>query len=257
MHTRYVNMRWLLVGCLVVLISGAVWAAQTRLQVAVGDDEAKVTYLKARAAVVRVGTKRPASLAVGDPLVQGDRVITGTGSRIELKLPDGSFLRFDERTTFELVATTVDRRAKKRNISFNVVVGKTWARVSKLFGRRGRFEMATPTAVAGVRGTTYRMNVNDDQSAVVKVYDGEVEVRNRLEAAGVAAAPPVLSEPTEIQGPKEVSMEEWVYLVGALQQININPDGSAAKPFRFDIAADLNEWVQWNKLRDQAAEADE
>ena len=257
MSTRYVNVRWLLVGCLVLLVSGAVWAAQAKLQVAVGDGEARVNYLKAKAAVVKPGTKRPASLKVGDALVVGDRVITGTGSRIELKLPDGSFLRFDERTTFELVASTVDRRTKQRDISFNVVAGKTWARVSRLFGRRGRFELSTPTAVAGVRGTTYRMNVNDDNSAVVKVYDGEVEVKKRTDAAASAAARPMLSEPKEIEGPREVTAEEWVYLVGALQQININPDGTATKPFRFDIAADLNEWVQWNKLRDQAAEAEE
>jgi ferric-dicitrate binding protein FerR (iron transport regulator) len=257
MNTRYVSVRWLLVGCLVLLVSGAVWAAQTRLQVAVGDDEARVNYLKAKAAVVREGTKRPVTLKVGDALVQGDRVITGTGSRIELKLPDGSLLRFDERTTFVLVATTVDRRTKKRDISFNVVVGKTWARVSKLFGRRGRFDLATPTAVAGVRGTTYRMNVNDDNSAMVKVYDGEVEVKKREKAAATAAAPPVLSEPKEIEGPRVVTVEEWVYLVGALQQININPDGTATKPFRFDIKADLNEWVKWNQMRDSEVEATE
>ena len=242
-----------LLALVLVLWAGTALAVQNQAAAAVGDDGALVNYLKGNASVAR-GKLPPQRLSVGDPLVAGDRVITGSGARIELRLADGSFLRFDERTTFELTTAMVDQKEKNRDISINVVLGKTWARVSRLFGRRGRFELSTPTAVAGVRGTTYRMNVNDDTSAVVKVYDGEVAVSKRKEAAAAAAAPPILSKPTPVQGPHPVSMEEWVYLVGALQQININPDGTATKPFRFDIAEDLNEWVQWNKLRDQAVE---
>jgi hypothetical protein len=36
-----------------------------------------------------------------------------------------------------------------------------------------------------------------------------------------------------------------------LQQININPDGTVTKPFRFDIKKDMNDWVLWNKQRDE------
>lgn len=243
---------WLLTGALVVLSAAAV-GASSAAKVAVGGDAALVNYLKGNASLAR-GAAPPSPIAAGDRLTAGDRVITGKGARIELKLPDGSFLRFDESTTFEMVASTANAQVQSRDISVNVIVGKTWAKVSRLFGRKGRFELNTPTAVAGVRGTTYRMNVNDDNSALVKVYEGEVEVSKRKEAAAAApAAPPVFTKPVPVQGPRPVTMEEWVYLVGALQQITINPDGSAAKPFRFDIAADLNEWVQWNKLRDQAA----
>jgi hypothetical protein len=49
-------------------------------------------------------------------------------------------------------------------------------------------------------------------------------------------------------------MEEWTYIVKALQQINIRPDGTAAKPFRFDIAKDLNDWVRWNRMRNKLIE---
>jgi hypothetical protein len=237
----------------ILLWAGACMAAQGAMSVAVGDDAARVNYLKGNASVAR-GKVPPAPLSVGDNLVSGDRVITGKGARIELRLPDGSFLRFDERTTFELVAAVMDKKAQARKVSVTVVLGRTWAKVARFFGRKSRFELATPTAVAGVRGTTYRMNVNADTSAVVKVYDGEIEVKRREAPAPEAAAPPILSKPTPVEGPRPVSMESWVYLVGALQQININADGTAQKPFRFDIAEDLNEWVQWNKLRDQEAE---
>jgi len=242
-----------LVTAFMVLWAGMAMAAQSGVTVAVGDDAAKVNYLKGNASVSR-GDIPPQRISVGDRLAGGDRVITGKGARIELRLPDGSFLRFDERTTFEVVSAALDQKAQQRDVSVNVILGRTWAKVARFFGRKSRFQLNTPTAVAGVRGTTYRMNVNEDSSAVVKVYEGEIEVRPRKEETSQApAAAPILSKPTPVQGPRPVTMEEWVYLVGALQQININADGTAAKPFRFDIAEDLNEWVQWNKLRDQEA----
>ncbi len=226
------------------------------VKVDVGTGTAAVTTLTGKAMVIRVGTTKHLKLAAGKLLAAGDQVTTGTGARLELKLPDGSYLRFDERTTFKLVSMTGSQKSQSRNIRISMVVGKTWARVAKLFGKkRGGFDIATQTAVAGVRGTTFRMNVEEDNSAVLKVYGGEVEVRKKSEgAAGTKAAPPVFTKPVPIKGPHPISMEEWVYIVKSLQQININSDGTAAKPFRFDIKADLNEWVRWNQMRDSEIE---
>jgi len=46
-------------------------------------------------------------------------------------------------------------------------------------------------------------------------------------------------------------MEEWTYIVGAMQQINIQPDGTPSEPFRFSPEADIDEWVRWNMDRDR------
>ncbi len=226
------------------------------VKVDVGTGTAAITTLTGKAVVIRVGTTQRVKLAAGVLLANGDRVTTGTGARLELKLPDGSYLRFDERTTFKLVSMTGLQKSQTRNIRVSMVVGKIWARVAKLFGKkRGNFDISTQTAVAGVRGTTFRMNVEEDDSAVLKVYGGEVEVRQKSkEKSGAKAIPPVFTKPVPIQGPHPISMEEWVYIVESLQQININPDGTATKPFRFDIKADLNEWVKWNQMRDSEIE---
>ena len=226
------------------------------VKVDVGSGNAAVTALTGKAIVTRSGVGKPVKLLSGALLSSGDRITTGTGARLELKLPDGSFLRFDERTTFELVSMVGSIKSKKRKISISLVIGKTWARVSRLFGKkRGGFSIATQTAVAGVRGTTFRMNVNEDNSAVVKVYDGEIEVKKKTdEDTAKKAVSSIYTRPVPVEGPHPVSAEEWVYIVKSLQQININPDGTAAKPFRFDISADLNEWVKWNQMRDSEVE---
>jgi len=238
--------------CLALLVFPAV-AAMVKVDVSTGT--AVITTLTGKARVLRAATQKRDTLKPGVILAAGDQVTTGTGARLELKLPDGSYLRFDERTTFKLVAMAGSRKDKSRDIRVSMVVGKTWARVAKLFGkRRGGFNIATQTAVAGVRGTTFRMNVNEDNSAVLKVYGGEVEVRKKTDKDDAQAAPPIFTKPVPIKGPHPISMQEWVYIVKSLQQININPDGTATKPFRFDIKADLNEWVKWNQMRDSEVE---
>jgi hypothetical protein len=221
----------------------------------VGSGKALVTLLDGTASVMHGGAGPKLAVVRGDFLARGDRVMTDPGSRMELKLPDGSFMRFDENTRFDLVSMTADPKTRERNISISVRIGRAWAKVAKFFGIRSRFEMATQTAVCGVRGTVYRMNVNNDQSAVVKVYEGAVEVRSKAAPAASEAekadASPSSSNPTPIAGPHPVTMEQWVYIVSSLQQINISADGKATPPFRFDIMADLNDWVKWNKSRDK------
>jgi hypothetical protein len=225
-------------------------AADPPVTVEIAGGSATVSLLDGSAWVQR-GEKPPESvLSVDGQVFPGDRVRTGKGSRLELELPDGSFLRFDENTSFTILASGYREKEERRDIRVRMLLGKAWARVSRFLLGRGRFSIETPTAVAGVRGTVYRLNLNQDRSATVKVYDGEVEVRRRQEDQA-AGGPGALKEPHPVSGPHPVSMEQWVYIVGALQQIDIRPDGTAAPPFRFDIEADLNDWVRWNQMRDE------
>ncbi|MCB0259040.1 MAG: hypothetical protein KDE62_04865, partial [Calditrichaeota bacterium] len=62
--------------------------------------------------------------------------------------------------------------------------------------------------------------------------------------------------PQQVAGPSEVSVETWVQIVKAQQQIYIRPDGTYDQQ-AFDPEADGKlEWVQWNKRRDAMLERD-
>jgi ferric-dicitrate binding protein FerR (iron transport regulator) len=241
---------------LLALASYPLSAQNKAIKIETQDANAVVTLLEGRASVLKEGLKTPKTLSQGDRLTRGDRVTTEIKSRIEIKMPDKSVIRFDEKTTFVLESVAYDQKTQKKDINVSMILGKTWANVPKFSGSKGRFEITTKTAVAGVRGTDFRMNLNADNSAVLKVYEGEVAVSKRKDA-GIAETTAKLAKPTRVAGPQPVagphpvSMEEWTYIVGALQQINIQADGSATKPFRFDIAKDLDEWVRWNQSRNQ------
>ncbi len=215
--------------------------------------EAKVTALEGAAQSVCPGQKGVKKLKINDLLKPGCEVSTGDKSRMELLLPDNSIVRFADNTTFKILQVdAVD--AGKRDVKIFVTIGKIWSNVRKTLGGKGGFEISCENAVAGVRGTVYRMNVEDDKSALVKVYDGEVSVAAstaRKDQKGTLSGPPKpVAGPTTVAGPKPVSMEEWVYIVKSMQQIRIKSDGKAEEPKEFTEAEDRDAWVDWNKSRD-------
>ena len=215
-----------------------------------------ITMLEGHAFLVKEDLTRIRSLTRGDYLKQNDLVQTEKKSRIELKLPDESYIRLDEMTIFVLKSAAFDQAQKQRDIDVTMVLGKLWAKVAKFLNKEDRFAVSAHTAIAGVRGTTYRMNVNQDKSVMVKVYVGEVEVRGKKAETAARQSPgpgerSVIQGPQPIPGPHPVSMEEWTYIVGAMQQINIQPDGTPSEPFRFSAEADLDDWVRWNLDRDR------
>jgi hypothetical protein len=103
--------------------------------------------------------------------------------------------------------------------------------------------------------------VDHDQSALVRVYDGEVSVSGGTAAAGVQIPAPIYTKPHKVEGPKpvpgprKVTMEEWTYIIKSMQQIRIGADGVAEAPRDFTEAEDRNDWVDWNKKLDASQDS--
>ncbi|MBW2200870.1 MAG: FecR domain-containing protein [Deltaproteobacteria bacterium] len=101
--------------------------------------QAEITLVEGGVFLVKENLAKIRPLVQGEFLTAGNRISTGKSSRIEIKLPDKSFIRLDELATFVLVSVGVDKNIKSRNINVKMTLGKIWANVSKLFANRGRF----------------------------------------------------------------------------------------------------------------------
>lgn len=223
------------------------------------EKAAVVTRLDGNALVFAREGKAGTPLRKNDQIMAGQQVKVGEKSRIELKYPDGTIMRFAERSTIKMEDITYDGKTKRKKVRVDLGGGKLWANVKKLVTSDSKVEVKTVNAVAGVRGTTYRVNVAEDNSAMVKVYDGSVNVtgvhKEQPKPAGQITAPVEVPGPQQVPPPyHEVSMEEWTVIVKSMQQVTISPQGVASQPQDFTPQQDMDDWVRWNQERDKQLE---
>lgn len=116
-------------------------------------------------------------VTVGMVLVEGDRVQTGHNGFVTLELDDGSHVSVPQDSTIEIGALrqTVLTGAKDRVIDLKR--GEVDSEVNHATKKDDRFQIRSPSVVAGVRGTRFRVSYDgDEQSTAVAVLDGAVGV---------------------------------------------------------------------------------
>ncbi|HSR12430.1 MAG TPA: FecR family protein, partial [Thermodesulfobacteriota bacterium] len=183
---------------------------------------------------------------------------------IEIRLPDRSLIRFDSRSTVKVKTLLFDASDGSREIRTEVSGGKAWMNVRKAFGPKKTFEVASVNAVAGVRDTVWRMNVEADRSTLIRVYEGTIEVYNPFVRSEPkpqeGGTPREVQGPREVRGPqevprpyREVTRDQWEQIVlTGMMQVVVPPSGTPPPPTSFQAEEDQREeWVLWNRNRDR------
>src|SRR5262249_5341259 len=130
--------------------ASCVLARHTAAQSEAGSVAAVVGTLE----VKRAGAWQPAGIGV--PVFAGDRVRTGPSDAAKIVLADDSVLDIAPDSEMSLDTLIVDEPAHRFQAMLHLVRGKIRAWVSEYYRQpRARFELETPTAVAGVRGTEF------------------------------------------------------------------------------------------------------
>ncbi|PXW14618.1 FecR family protein [Paraburkholderia caballeronis] len=127
-------------------------------------------------------------LIEGTQLVEGDRVRTGSEGFVTLELTDGSHLMIPPDTELDLstLRQTVLTGTTDRVVSLRR--GRVESEVTHATKKDDRFQIRSPSVVAGVRGTRFRVNYDRDSgSTAVEVIEGAVGVdaSSQAPAAGV------------------------------------------------------------------------
>lgn len=118
----------------------------------------RVTDVLGQASVVRAQNGERVSLKTFIPIFQGDQLETGGNGRVKLLFTDDSVLSLSPNTVLKVTEMVFNPKKEERRGFFSLVRGRLRAAVAKYADTiKSKYEISTPTAVAGIRGTTLTM----------------------------------------------------------------------------------------------------
>ena len=133
---------------------------------------AKVKFAVGNVKVIKNGKAYKARR--GMYLLQNHTILTGSKGKAELILDEGSVIRVGAKTKFALKNYAYRGKSRKTNLGLNK--GSLAMKVTKL-SKKSNFQVSTVTAVAGVRGTFFYVNYDENSEDVgIAVYTGAVDV---------------------------------------------------------------------------------
>ncbi len=105
-----------------------------------------------------------------------DKVVTGKDSRAKIVMVDKNELNVTPDSEIQIAKYEYKPEAGKKNVSINVLYGKIRAKVNQKYEGDNKFQVKTPSAVAGVRGTDFFTAYNPTNNATrVVTFEGRVE----------------------------------------------------------------------------------
>ena len=137
------------------------------------------------------GTNPYVPLTTATTLVEGDRVRTGPNGFVTLELPDGSHVTVSQDAELDIgkLRRTTLTGASDRVLDLHH--GEVESEVTHAKKQDDRFQIRSPSVVAGVRGTRFTVAYNGDaHTTAVAVLDGAVGVDPATQDGQDAAPPP-------------------------------------------------------------------
>ena len=164
----------------------------------------RVFRLSGQVSVVRNGDLW--SLRQTDNVAAGQEIVTGPDGHAEIELEDGSRFEVfpDSRVVFRA------NRGDWRDL-LDIFLGKVKVHIEKLGGRPNPYRVNSPTALIAVRGTTFEVAVEPNDTTVVSVVEGLVGVQHKVHPGKeiflkdgetlriVAAEPLAVARPSRMQ----------------------------------------------------------
>lgn len=140
---------------------------------------------------------------VGFKVYEGDAITAGADSRAKIIMSDKNVLNISPDSKITIAKYENNSQKGSRNVELKVDYGKVRASVEQQYdGEKNKFNIRTPTAVAGVRGTDFLAGFNPQtRKTQVVTFSGVV-------AVGQAGANGQISNPVFVQPGQTTSVSE-------------------------------------------------
>jgi len=125
---------------------------------------------------------------IGMALKNGDIIKTGKKSWITIAFENSSLTRIAQNSKVRVSKVEYDIKKKKLKSRLKIPgLGKIISVIKKLKREEPpKFDIETPTAVIGVRGTEFMVDVPDEDTSVFAVFEGKVIVKDFVAEQGIS-----------------------------------------------------------------------
>ncbi|MDW7675620.1 MAG: FecR family protein, partial [Bacillota bacterium] len=188
-----------------------------------------ITKLEGSVMIQAQGKAIAVPAILGTELKVGDRIITGTNGTLEIRFSDDSISRVSPNARVEVERLHIDTSDNSSITVLKSTMGKIWNKVQELTNKNSRFEVNTPAAVAGVRGTAFLVDVQNLMNSTIRVYEGTV---------GVVSS----------ESPTDTSVQE--ILVNSNEQARVETGSAPAKGSEELDVMLVDEWEKDNLAED-------
>lgn len=185
---------------------------------------AKITKLSGDVSIKRSGGEKTFKAINNMRISGGDTIITGDNSKVSLLMSNNSKIIIDEKSIINI--SSIKKEIDKGKISqIDLKAGSIYNSVKEKLQDNDKYEVYTPNAVAGIRGTQFLVSFNHEKNlTIVSVDEGIVDMF-RLPAIfniGIQDNMRVLSGETGFGNdtPKNVNLYKLKYDPVSRQQID-------------------------------------
>lgn len=141
-----------------------------------------ITKVTGECEVLRAGEVKWLKANVDTRLYPNDRIRTKLVSNAELKFDDGTIIEMKENTTLDIKELFESKWTGKTKSEMKLWIGKISGTIEKLKTRDSEFNVHTPVAIIGIRGTKIEVEVGSKGETTCQVIRGEVRMRGLQEA---------------------------------------------------------------------------
>src|SRR5436190_2320318 len=120
--------------------------------------------------------------APGQALNAGSEVATQAKGHAAIQFPDGSFVRMSPDTTVQITNVQLQKNGNLQSAEVAQKIGRTFVNVQHLVSG-ATFKVGGHSVSASVRGTQFEMLVRQDNTNLIKVFEGTVGVNGRTSAS--------------------------------------------------------------------------
>jgi len=162
----------------VILLVTLIFLLATTFSAGAKEPVGTIVTLEKTVEIKPAGAKEWKILKLKDNVHVEDTIRTGEDSRVKMFFVDDSTISLGPITTLRIDEHLFKPAESYRDSKFKLFLGKARVQVRGFFSKDSKYEVHTPTAVAGVKGTRFTVWVKSPTMTTIGVTQGQVSVRN-------------------------------------------------------------------------------